>query len=134
MALFWPSSTLAQSSSTPTTDSTPSGPYVVGGLILAGVLVALYSVVRVVRRQEWPDIGHIVGIVAPTTAVTAGVRLGVVAITASSLGPFESQDRVFIPLAGLALVLVSAKAIYDVMRNGCAKRLETSVVPATPVA
>jgi hypothetical protein len=46
----------------------------------------------------------------------------VVAISTTSLGPFESQDRVFIPLAGLALILVSAKAIYNEMRRGCTKQ------------
>jgi hypothetical protein len=60
--------------------------------------------------------------------VTAGVRLAVVAISASDLGPFESQDRVFIPLAGLALVLVSAKAIYEIMRDGCVKPAESTAV------
>lgn len=123
LALYWPSTTLAQSPITPTgttqADPSSSSPYVVGGLILAGLLVALYSALRVVRRHEWPDLGHIVGIVAPTTAITAGVRLAVVSISANSLGPFESEDRVFIPLAGLALVLVSARAIYEVMRDGC---------------
>lgn len=130
-ALFWPSSTLAQSTTTvgaaPQTDPNSSGPYVVGGLVLAGLLVVLYGGLRAVRRHEWPDVGHIVGIVAPTTAVTAGVRLAVVAISASDLGPFESQDRVFIPLAGLALVLVSAKAIYEIMRDGCIKPAESAV-------
>jgi hypothetical protein len=102
LALCWPSTTLAQS---PTTvgstqaDPSSSGPYVIGGLILAGLLVALYSLLRALRRHEWPDVGHIVGIVAPTTAITAGVRLAVVSISADSLGPFESQDRVFIPPA-----------------------------------
>lgn len=123
LVLCWPSSTLARTGTTApsaaTADPTPAGPYVVGGLILAGLLVALYGTLRAVARHEWPDIGHIVGIVAPTTAITAGVRLAVVAISASNLGPFESEDRVFIPLAGLALVLVSARAIYDVMRSGC---------------
>jgi hypothetical protein len=89
---------------------------------LAGVLVLAYGALRVVHRREWPDVGHIVGIVAPTTAITAGIRLGVVSVSAGTLGPFESQDRVFIPLAGLALVLVSAKAIYDVMYAGCKKQ------------
>lgn len=56
-------------------------------------------------------------IVAPTTAITAGVRLGVVAVSAHNLGPFVAEDRVFIPLAGLALVLVSARAIYEVIRD-----------------
>jgi hypothetical protein len=58
-------------------------------------------------------------IVVSTTALTADVRLMVVAISTSNLGPFESQDRVFIPLAGLALVLISAKEIYVVMQEGC---------------
>jgi hypothetical protein len=71
------------------------------------------------RRRDWPDLGHVFKIVVATTALTAGVRLMVVAISASSLGPFESQDRVFIPLAGLALILISAKEISAVMQEGC---------------
>lgn len=120
---FLPSRTFAQSTTTQTTsEAEPAGSYVVGGLILAGVLIVGYVALRVFRRREWPDVGHIVGIVAPTTAITAGVRIGVVAITAKKLGPFVSEDRVFIPLAGLALVLVSAESIYKVMRDGGAKR------------
>ncbi len=137
---LWPSRTSAQSgTTTPTavpTEHTPAGPYVVGGLILAGLLVAGYTTLRVIQRREWPDVGHIVAIVAPTTAVTAGVRLGVVAISANNLGPFSSDDRVFIPLAGLALVLVSAKAIYEVVRDGARavsreSQLAETVEPAT---
>ena len=121
---FLPSRTFAQSTAkttTSTTDPEPAGSYVVGGLILAGVLIAGYITLRVVRRREWPDVGHIVAIVAPTTAITAGVRIGVVAVTANKLGPFVSEDRVFIPLAGLALVLVSAEGIYKVLRDGCSR-------------
>ncbi|MGH2878563.1 MAG: hypothetical protein ACRDK4_03015 [Solirubrobacteraceae bacterium] len=126
--MFWPSIALAQShtaasTSTQADPSSSSGPYITGGLILAGLLVALYVGLRALRRREWPDIGHIVGIVAPTTAITAGVRLGAVSISAGNLGPFESEDRVFIPLAGLALILVSARAIYDVMRDGSIERV-----------
>jgi hypothetical protein len=71
------------------------------------------------RQRDWPDLGHVFKIVVATTALTAGVRLMVVAISARSLGPFESQDRVFIPLAGLALILISAKEIVAVMQEGC---------------
>ena len=71
------------------------------------------------QRRDWPDIGHVFKIVVATTALTAGVRLMVVAISAGNLGPFESQDRVFIPLAGLALILISAKEISTVMQDGC---------------
>jgi hypothetical protein len=121
LGFFLPSRTLAQGSEVTrqTTNSSSAEPYVVGGLILAGVLVVLYIALRATQRRDWPDVAHVVAIVAPTTAITAGVRLGVVAITAKNLGPFVSEDRVFIPLAGLALLLVSTKAIYDVMRAGC---------------
>lgn len=124
LVCFLPSRTFAQSSaaaSATSAEAEPAGTYVVGGLILAGVLIIGYVSLRVIRRREWPDVGHIVAIVAPTTAITAGVRLGVVAISAKKLGPFVSEDRVFIPLAGLALVLVSAEAIYKVMRDGGAR-------------
>jgi hypothetical protein len=83
------------------------------------VLLVLYGILRTMRRRDWPDLGHVFKIVVATTALTAGVRLMVVAISASSLGPFESQDRVFIPLAGLALILISAKEISTVMQEGC---------------
>jgi hypothetical protein len=86
---------------------------------VSGLLLALYGLLRTMRRREWPDLGHVFKIVVATTALTAGARLMVVAITAESLGPFESQDRVFIPLAGLALILISAKEIYAVLQEGC---------------
>jgi hypothetical protein len=122
LALCWPSTTLATPSVTTTSvssDPSPSSPYVVGGLIVSAALLLLYGALRTLRQREWPDLGHIFKIVVATTAFTAGVRLMVVAISASSLGPFESQDRVFIPLAGLALILISAKEIYAVMQEGC---------------
>jgi hypothetical protein len=87
-------------------------PYILGGLCLAGALVVSYLALRAFRRRQWPDVGDIVLIVATTTAVTAGVRLVVVAISSQSLGPFRAEDRVFIPLAGIALILVSAQEIY----------------------
>jgi hypothetical protein len=120
-ALYWPSTALATPSATTasvSSDPSPSSPYVVGGLILSAVLL-LYGVLRAMQRHDWPDLGHVFKIVVATTALTAGVRLMVVAISASSLGPFESQDRVFIPLAGLALILISAKEIHAVMQDGC---------------
>jgi hypothetical protein len=134
LAFFLPSRTFAQSSGTAkTAEPTPAEPYVVGGLILAGVLIAVYITLRVLRRREWPDVSHIVAIVAPTTAITAGVRLGVVAISADNLGPFVSEDRVFIPLAGFALVLVSAKAIYEVMRDGGGKAMDPDGAAVPPL-
>ena len=123
LVLSWPSSAFAQNTGVPVTppstpDSAPADPYVVGGLIFAAVLICTYIALRAIRRHEWPDVGDVVSIVATSTAITAGIRLAVVAISADELGPFVSEDRVFIPLAGLALVLVSTKAIYLVMRDG----------------
>lgn len=122
--LYWPSITLARPSATATAsissgNPAPSSPYVVGGLILSGALLALYGFLRAMRSHDWPDLGDVFKIVVATTALTAGVRLMVVAISANNLGPFESQDRVFIPLAGLALILISAKEIVTVMQEGC---------------
>ena len=90
---------------------------VVGGLVLAGGLVAAYIAGRAISRREWPEIGDIVSIVATSTALVAGARLLIVAITSASLGPFRAEDRLFIPLAGLALILVSGKQIIEVMAN-----------------
>jgi hypothetical protein len=58
-----------------------------------------------------------VQIVATSTTLVAGVRLIVVAITSASLGPFRAEDRLFIPVARLALILVSGKAIADVIAD-----------------
>jgi hypothetical protein len=121
--VLWPSSTFAQSSDAPSArgsvaEATPADPYVIGGLIAAGALLITYAALRAFKRHEWPDVGDVISIVVPTTAVTAGIRVAVVAISARNVGPFLSEDRVFIPLAGLALVLVSARAIYTVMRDG----------------
>jgi hypothetical protein len=69
-------------------DPRPAEPYVVGVLVLAGVLVAFCTALRALRRRERPDVGHIVGIVAPTAAITAGVRL---AISAEAFVPFVSE-------------------------------------------
>jgi len=90
---------------------------IVGGLFLAGGLVAAYIAGRAISRREWPDIGDIVLIVATSTALVAGVRLVVVAIASASLGPFRTEDRLFIPVAGLALVLVSGKEIVAVIAD-----------------
>jgi hypothetical protein len=90
---------------------------IVGGLFLAGGLVAAYIAGRAVSRREWPDIGDIVLIVATSTALIAGVRLVVVAITSASLGPFRAEDRFFIPLAGLALIVVSREEIVEVISD-----------------
>jgi hypothetical protein len=110
-------------SSSPGLDTSPEATelaldsYLIGGLVLAGALVAAYIALRAWRRRQWPDIGDVVLIVVTTTAVTAGVRLVVVAISSDSLGPFRSEDRVFIPLAGVTLILVSVREIYEVFRD-----------------
>jgi hypothetical protein len=96
--------------------------HIVGGLLLAGGLVAAYIAGRAISRREWPDIGDIVLIVATSTALIAGVRLVVVAITAAALGPFRAEDRLFIPVAGLALILVSGKEIVEVIADRAFKR------------
>jgi hypothetical protein len=91
--------------------------HIVGELVLAGGLVGAYIAARAISRREWPDIGDIVLIVATSTALVAGVRLIVVAITAASLGPFRAEDRLFIPVAGLALILYSGKEIAEVIAD-----------------
>jgi MYXO-CTERM domain-containing protein len=138
--LYWPSTALGKPNASAIAgsgDPAPSSPYVIGGLVLSAVLLALYGALRTMRRREWPDLSHIFKIVVATTALTAGARLMVVAITADDLGPFESQDRVFIPLAGLALILISSKEIYVVMQEGCrrvAAQATTTAVEVVPLA
>ena len=89
--------------------------HIVGGLVLAGGLVAVYRRTRD-RPPRVADISDIVLTVATSTALIAGVLL-VVAITSASLGPFGPEDRLFIPVAGLALVLVSGKEIAEVIAD-----------------
>ena len=89
--------------------------HIVGGLVLAGGLVAVYRRTRD-RPPRVADIGDIVLIVATSTALIAGVLL-VVAITSASLGPFRAEDRFFIPMAGLGLILVSEKEIFEVIAD-----------------
>jgi len=90
--------------------------YVTLGVALAVSLVALYALVQF-RRREWPDVEVVVALGAATTALTAGVRLIVVALTAQDLGPFIPEDRIFIPVAGLALILMSMREIVRVIRG-----------------
>jgi hypothetical protein len=101
----------------PTDAGSSPDAYIVGGLVASGALLIGYVLLRAMRRNQWPDIGDVVLLTATTTAVTAGIRLAVVAVTADSLGPFHAEDRVFIPLAGVALVLVSVHEIYKVFRD-----------------
>jgi hypothetical protein len=92
-------------------------PSVIGGLVFAGAVVVAYISLRALRRREWPDAGHVVSLVAQTTAVTAGVRLPILAVAADSLGPFHPEDRIFISLGGVALLLVGLREIYRVFRD-----------------
>jgi hypothetical protein len=85
--------------------------------MLAGALVVAYIGLRAWTQRQWPDIGDVVWVVVTTTAVTAGARLVVVAISSPDLGPFRPEDRVFIPLAGIALILVSVQEIYTMFRD-----------------
>ncbi|HEU4658872.1 MAG TPA: hypothetical protein VFR97_15190 [Capillimicrobium sp.] len=90
------------------------------GLILAAVALAMYVSLRGWRRRRFPDLGDVFILVSTITGALTGVRLSVVAITASAaeLPPFTSEDRIFIPLAGVALVLVSAHEAYKVFARG----------------
>jgi hypothetical protein len=103
-------------------ETAPLDPYVVGGLAMAAMLVAVYIGLRARRRREWPDVGDVISVVATSTGVIAGVRLAVVAVSADDLGPFQSQDRIFIPLAGVTLILVSSRLIYATIREGIRPR------------
>jgi hypothetical protein len=87
------------------------------GIALALALLTLYTLMRV-RSSEWPELDHAVALVAASTTLIAGLRLVVVALTAEELAPFAPEDRIFIPVAGLALILVSLREIVRVMRDG----------------
>lgn len=91
--------------------------YVTVGVALALALLTVYVLMRA-RRREWPEVDDVVALVATTTALTAGLRLVVVALTAEQLGPFAPDDRIFIPVAGFALILVSLREIVRVLRRG----------------
>ena len=58
------------------------------------------------------------GIALETSAVIVGIRLAVLAITHSNLGPFVEEDRYLIPVAGVALILVAMKKLYETIRDG----------------
>jgi hypothetical protein len=98
-------------------DAASLDPYIFGGLIGAAVVLISYFVLRMVKRHAGPQVGDVVLLGLETTGVTAGVRLPIVAISADNLGPFQSEDRIFISLAGLALILVASHEIFRVFRE-----------------
>lgn len=80
---------------------------------------SLYIALRAFRLKQWPDLGQLFVVVVESGAIiVTGVRLGVVAVTTDDLGPFHSEDRLFIPLAGVALILTAAKHMYETIRDG----------------
>ncbi len=87
------------------------------GIAVALSVLALYTMMRV-HAHEWPEVDHVVALVAASTTLIAGLRLVVVALTAEDLAPFSPEDRIFIPVAGLALILVSLREIVRVVRDG----------------
>jgi hypothetical protein len=92
----------------------PLRPYIAAGLVLAAILVVSYIAIRGVRKRRWPDVGHLFKLVLTTTAITNGVRMGIIAVTATNVAPFTDEDRFFIPLAGFALIIVSVREVYEV--------------------
>ena len=92
--------------------------YTLGGLVLLALVIAAHIVTQWLRRREWPDVQVIVQLALGTTGVIEGVRLCIVALTSSNLGPFSSEDRLFIPAAGVTLFLVSAQALANTLRSG----------------
>lgn len=96
-------------------------PYLASGLILAALLIALYCVLEA-RVRRFPDLRALIEIVLAATAVTAGIRVGVLTATTEDLAPFKDEDRIYLFLGALALIVVSAQTILGVFR----RRLEES--------
>jgi hypothetical protein len=90
-------------------------PYIYGGLALALVLAVWYVAHCAWKRHAWPEVGDLVFLFTTSTAIIAGLRLVIIAFFANDLGPFRGEDRIFIPLAGFALILVSARELYKVL-------------------
>jgi len=131
LASWQPVSHTVQSSAT-IPKPTALDPYIIGGLVLAALLTLAYIGTCAVRRRAWPDVGPLIMLVATSTAITTGVRLGVIAITASSLGPFPEEDRLFIPLAGVALILVALREIAKTLVAETARPRTKARKPVQP--
>jgi hypothetical protein len=84
------------------------GGYLVGGLVLGGVLVPTY-VIR--RRHDSPKLEVAVTLFISGVAIATGVKLIAVCATASNIKPFGTEDRVYIVIGGLALIWVSVQTI-----------------------
>jgi len=105
--------------STPSaTDVGPLDAYTLGGLALLALVIVTHVLTQGLTRREWPDVRVIVQLALGTTGVTEGVRLCIVALTSSDLGPFSNEDRLFIPAAGVTLFFLSAQALANTLRNG----------------
>ena len=86
------------------------------GFILAGILIAVYVTVEA-RARRMPDIRPLVELVLSGTAVTAGIRVGVLTIRTHHLAPFHDEDRIYLVLGALSLVVVSCQTVVGVFRR-----------------
>jgi len=100
------------------TDSAPLDGFTLGGLVLTAVVMTAYVVLHWYRHRDWPDAGVIALLGLTTTGIIGGVRLCIVPITSADLGPFGMEDRLLIPVAGVTLFYVAARALVDILRNG----------------
>ena len=93
--------------------------YVAIGLILGSSLLVVVFVVMEGRRRRFPDLASLVQILLASTGVTAGVRVAVLTITHDDLGPFQGEDKIYLILGALALVVASVQTIVATFLLWC---------------
>ena len=59
---------------------------------------------------------NVVVLLVSAVGVATGVKLMVICVTTDDLAPFSDEDRLYIFVGGVALVWVSAQAVYRVFR------------------
>ena len=105
--------------------------YLSAGFVLAAVLIATYVTLEA-RARRMPDIRPLVELVLSGTAITAGIRVGVLTIRTHHLAPFHDEDRIYLVLGALALVVVSCQTVAGVFRRRQVSTTQQSLAAVPP--
>jgi hypothetical protein len=90
--------------------------FVASGLGLGCVLVAIHVALEI-RRRRFPELVALIQLVLASGGISAGVRVASVTITKDTLGPFKSEDRIYLVLGALALAVASIQSIVSIFRD-----------------
>ncbi len=95
--------------------------YLVAGFVLGALLILAHAV----RARGDAQLERAVVLFLAGVTIPIGGRLIYVATTAKQLHPFDTEERIYIVIGGIAMIWVSAKEILRELGVGTSSKVTT---------